>query len=395
MKRRLILSANAIPHVGGQGLNLSHMIRGLSPSLDLSVFCRGACSDAQTQVVPESRLARLIGRVPFVRRWRDWQIIFSDTHFDRYVAARLVPADLFQGVAGQCAESLAAARSHGCRTVLDVLNTHIDDLASHVERECAKFHVRPFIHPRMRARILQEYGRADLIRVMSEHAQRTFLERGFSSDRLVIAPPPLDFDQFSPATFSAPTFRVIFVGLLEPWKGFHYLIEAFDFLKLPDSELVLWGSPGARPINQYLRAHIARNPAIRLCSGGVRQVGYDKVYSQASVLVHPSLSDGFGYVVAEAMASGLPVIVTRNTGAADLVRDGQNGYVIAPGDQDALRERLAHLARHPDLLPVMGRAARESARQLTFEAFRQHYVPRLEALCGQRMSLLLDRESRY
>jgi glycosyltransferase involved in cell wall biosynthesis len=381
MKRTLILSANAIPRRGGQGLNLYHMIRGLGQSLDLSVFCRGTCEDTQTYLVPESRLAGLIHKVPIIRRRRDWQTILSDTHFDRYVSVRLFPADLFQGVVGQCAESLAAAKSYGCRTVLDVLNTHIDDLAFHVERECAKFQVRSFIHPRMKARIRREYERADLIRVMSSHAQRTFLERGFPADRLVVAPPPIDFDQFSPATFSEPVFRVIFVGLLEPWKGFHDLIEAFDSLWLPDSELVLWGSPGARPITRYLQQRMAHNPAILIRPLEVAQVGYAHVYGRASVLAHPSLSDGFSYVVAEAMASGLPVIVTRNTGAADLVIDGQNGYVIAPGDGEALRDRLAHLAQHPSLLREMGQAARASARQLTFEAFRQCYLPRLAALC--------------
>ncbi len=379
--RTLILSANAVPRRGGQGLNLYHMIRGLSRSFQLTVFCGGPCPEAQTHLVPESRASQWIKSIPILRRRRDWHTVLSDIHFDRYVSSRLFSVELFQGAVGQCAESFAAAKPYGCRSVLDVVNTHIDDLAWHVERECQRFRMRTFIHPRMRARIRLEYERADLIRVMSSHAAQTFLERGFAPDRLVVVPPPIEFDKFSPARFAESLFRVIYVGLIEPWKGFHDLVEVFDSLRLPESELVLWGGSGARPITDYLQRRMAQNSSIRIRPVEVERIGYAEVYGKASVLVHPALSEGFGYVVAEAMASGLPVIVTKNTGAAALVTDGENGYVIAAGDRDALRDRLVHLWQNPGLLREMGRAARETVRQLTFEAFRHRYVPRLRALC--------------
>ena len=90
---------------------------------------------------------------------------------------------------------------------------------------------------------------------------------------------------------------------------------------------------------------------------------YGEVYGKSTVLVHPSLSEGFGYVVAEAMASGIPVIVSRNAGAADLVVDGENGYVVPARDWEAIRDRLAHLASHPALVEKMGRAARATMRR--------------------------------
>ena len=89
-----------------------------------------------------------------------------------------------------------------------------------------------------------------------------------------------------------------------------------------------------------------------------------------------------GPVVAEAMASGIPAIVTHRTGASDLIVDGHNGYIVPPGDHDAIRDRLFHLAHRPGLLREMGRAARETARSMTFEKFRQRYVSCLEALAA-------------
>jgi glycosyltransferase involved in cell wall biosynthesis len=356
------------------------MIEGARDAFETTVFCRGTSQRAQaTHLVPDSSLSGLINRVPVVRRLRDWQTFFSSTHFDDYVANRLPAADIFQGATGQCINSLTVAKKRGSRALLDVVTMHIADFGAQQDRECALFGVRPAISQRLRERILQEYERADLIRVMSNPARDSFLARGVSPERVVAIIPPINPEEFAEAQFDEPKFRVSFVGLIEPWKGFHYLIEAFDALDLPDSELALWGGTGARPISRYLRERMARNPKIKLRLLDISRF-YKEVYVRSSVLVHPSLSDGFGYVVAEAMASGIPVIVTPNAGASELVIDGHNGYIVPARDRDALRDRLAHLARHPSQLREMGRAARESVRSRTFEKFRERYNSCLRTL---------------
>jgi glycosyltransferase involved in cell wall biosynthesis len=380
MQASLTLAANAIPGLGGQGLNLQHMIEGLIGHFDLSLFCGEPSPLAATCVVPPSSLSTLIGRIPLVRRLRDWQTFCSDRHFDSYVAAHLKPVNIFQGATGQCNASLAKARELGCRTALDVVNTHIDDFAGHMERECARFGIRPTIHAWQKARIRSEYGRADLIRVMSRVAQRTFLARGFDPERVIVATPPMNCDHFPQAQFNGARFRISYVGLIEPWKGFHYLIEAFNSLSVPDAELVFWGGPGSRSVSRYLAVQMQANPAIRIRAVEVRKLGYGEVYAKSSVLVHPSLSDGFGYVVAEAMASGIPVIVTENTGAADLVSDGHNGFIVPLRDVESLRDRLSFLANNPAKLRQMGSAARETARRLTPAAFMRDYVAALQRL---------------
>ncbi len=378
MKRTLVVSANALPRLGGQGLNLYHMVAGLRQDFDVRLFCRASFPGVMTEVVPPSALSALVGRVPVLRRLRDWQGRLSDVHFDNYVARRLPPAKLFQGVSGQCYQSLEAAQRRGCRTVVDSITTHIDDFVEHQKRECAKFNVRPATSEAIRRRTVAEYQRADLIRVLSEHARTTFLERGV--ENVVVLRPRIDVSEFPEATFREPKFRISFVGLLEPWKGFHYLVDAFETLAVKDSELVFWGAPGSRPVTQYIRERIERDPRIQVRPVQVREC-YGEVYAKSSVLVHPSLSEGFGYVVAEAMASGIPVIVTRNAGAADLVTDGENGYVVPARDPEAIRDRLAHLAAHPALLKKMGHAARESMRVRNGDEWRS-YVSALERLAS-------------
>jgi glycosyltransferase involved in cell wall biosynthesis len=266
--------------------------------------------------------------------------------------------------------------------VVDCITTHIDDFENHQRIECAKFQVRPATGDRSRSLQVEEYHRADLIRVLSEHAKRTFLERGFRSEKILVARPPINVDEFPQAEFSGAKFRISFVASLDPWKGFHYLIEAFHSLNLAGSELILWSGSGSRSVSHYIQQQVARNPAIKMCPVSVRQIGYGEVFAKSSVLVHPSLSEGFGYAVVEAMASGLPVIVTKNTGAADLIVDGKNGYIVAPGDPEAIRERLAHLAAHPSLLREMGHAARETMRSRKGDELSREYAGALAALAS-------------
>jgi glycosyltransferase involved in cell wall biosynthesis len=381
--QRLVLSANAVPQRGGQGLNLQHMIEALGQEYQLSVFCRGGVNGgAEVHAVADSRRAALLAKIPILRRLRDWQVWYGEVNFDRAVARALSPAAAFQGVTGQCLESLRAARKLGCPTLLDVVTTHIEFFGEQLDRECARFGVRPPLSRPMRARMQKEYREADAIRVMSHVARRTFLERGFAEDRVIVATPPFEVEAFPQADFRQPVFRVCFAGLVEPWKGFHYLIEAFDSMNLHESELVLWGGAGARPITRYLRERMARNPRIALRPVEIRKVGYGPVYAASNVFVHPSLSDGFGYVVGEAMACGIPVIVTSCSGAADLVRDGVNGYIVPPADASAIRDRLLHLAKHPALVREMGAAARQAVQSLTPDNFRAPLLAKLRELAS-------------
>jgi glycosyltransferase involved in cell wall biosynthesis len=378
-----VLAANAVPRRGGQGWVLHHAMLGLGDAFDLTVFARdGGPDGGPVTGIATSRLSRALHAVPVLRRRRDWIVLADDVGFDHRVARRLPRAPLFHGATHQCLASLRRARALGARTVVDVMTQHVDVLAAEMERECRRFGIRSPLHPLLVARARAEYRDADLIRVMTERARSTFLERGFDAGRVFAAPPPVALDEFPPAAFTHDRFRVSCVGLLEPWKGFHYLIEAFAQLTVRDAELVLWGGPGSRPVSRYLAERMSKDPRIRFEPVDVRAVGYAKVYGSSNVLVHPSLSDGYAYAVAEAMASGIPVVVTDRTGAADLVEDGISGYIVPARDPGAILERLRLLADRPALVREMGAAARRAMAAQTLERFRATYVPPLRALLG-------------
>jgi starch synthase len=104
---------------------------------------------------------------------------------------------------------------------------------------------------------------------------------------------------------------------------------------------------------------------------GVRPRDMPAVYRAADVLVLPSLLEGSALVVLEAMASGLPVIVTENTGA-DAVRDGVEGFVVPARSPEAIAARIEELAS-PELRRRMGGAARARALAFGWDAFHRAF----------------------
>jgi glycosyltransferase involved in cell wall biosynthesis len=131
-----------------------------------------------------------------------------------------------------------------------------------------------------------------------------------------------------------------------------YLLEAWRRLGLRDAELVLIGQP-----DQGGREILREFQGLYEWRGAVPKYAVEECFKSGDVLVLPSLSDSWGLVVTEAMACGIPAIVTANTGAP--VRDEVDGFVVAPGDSAELEERILFLYEHASIRKEMGVRARE------------------------------------
>jgi len=118
------------------------------------------------------------------------------------------------------------------------------------------------------------------------------------------------------------------------------------------------GNPSMFNEFRHLFVHIPHSPQRKL----------PQFYGDADVFVFPTLLEGLGLVVLEAMASGLPVITTAR-GPDEVVRDGIDGFVVPIRDADAIAERLRILQCNPDLRAEMGRRARERAMEFSWDAY--------------------------
>jgi glycosyltransferase involved in cell wall biosynthesis len=95
-----------------------------------------------------------------------------------------------------------------------------------------------------------------------------------------------------------------------------------------------------------------------------------EAYQCAHLFVFPSVAEGFGQVLLESLASGLPILSTTHTAAPDLIEDGVQGFVVEPRRPDLLAEKIAWAAAHREELARMGREARVRAERFTWEHFR-------------------------
>jgi glycosyltransferase involved in cell wall biosynthesis len=115
------------------------------------------------------------------------------------------------------------------------------------------------------------------------------------------------------------------------------VIRAFQELDLPGSELILFGGTATRKIRSWLRELIEGSDNIKARSGDPRLA-----YERASVLVHTSLNDNICSTVTEALAYGLPVIETENTGTKEFIKEGVNGFIIPTRDIGAMKEKIRY-----------------------------------------------------
>lgn len=184
--------------------------------------------------------------------------------------------------------------------------------------------------------------------------------------------------------------NVVYAGVLIPRKGVHILIEAFAQIAVQFPETLLYLVGDARINEAYARQLKAEVERFGLRSrvvfvGAVSQQALATYLGRARVLVLPSFSEGLGRVLVEAMLCGTPAIGSAVDGIPDVVQDGITGYLVPPGDVDALARRIAEVLGDPEI-EAMGMRARAFAE--TFfspEAYVEGYRHLLdEALSGTR-----------
>ncbi len=213
-------------------------------------------------------------------------------------------------------------------------------------------------------RLDEEIRQADAVLVGSTFAADSFVAQGVPRAKMRMIPYGVDLQTFTPgaAPSSSTAFKVIYAGQLTQRKGISYLLRGYRKFARHDSQLTLVGSVvgSDRPLQPYrdFIQHITHQTRPVLAA----------MYRASDVFVLPTLVEGMGLVVLEAMACGLPVIVTAN-GPGDIVRDGIDGFIIPERDEDALCDRLERLYRQRDLRIEMGRQAARRAQEFGWSAY--------------------------
>jgi glycosyltransferase involved in cell wall biosynthesis len=176
--------------------------------------------------------------------------------------------------------------------------------------------------------------------------------------------------------------RVLFLGNVSLQKGVHYLLEAAHALGKAAVSVSLVG--GVSPDGKEVLLRLSRAGEWK---GSVPREKLRHVFAEHDVLVLPSVQDGFGAVICEAMAAGLPVIATENTGAPDVIRNGVDGLIVPACSAPALRDALETLVMDRQRCTAMGEAGAEAmARLRTWDQFADDMLSRYANAARARRS---------
>ena len=210
--------------------------------------------------------------------------------------------------------------------------------------------------------------------VLNEPLRAKLVEKGIAAEQLKVIPNGVTVSDFTVREAEVERVRtkygldrrltVLFAGTVTPRKGVEYLLRAAEFLQNDDVLFLVVGNMNLdSDYAERMRAYAQERNLEAKFTGFVPYEDLKALYVACDVFVLPSLEEGFGVVLTEALAAGKPVVGTNVGGIPTQVRDGWNGYLVEPANAQQLAEKLRFLLDHPEARERMGRNSRKLAEE--------------------------------
>jgi glycosyltransferase involved in cell wall biosynthesis len=336
---RVVVSCSAPFGVGGLGRHLKEVVDELErrgqPTHCISADTDDPSPAGERAAIRPIDYATLLARLP-LPLGPGLRTRASMIEFDARAARALPAADHLIAFNGQAlTQFAAAARANYSSRSLVSANSHLRHVARQHAKARRQYPIERSWTTHLVRRNVAEYAQADRIYVASQYTRQSFLDEGFPDELLESFPfrPDPRYHAEDPARV-AETFNVVYVGSLSVVKGVPLLVDAVRRLPHADIRLILVGGWATRGVRRFIQTACSEDPRI------ASQPGDPLAQLQAaSLCVHPSYEDGFAYAPAEALACGVPVIVSEDTGMKELLAPG-DGLVLRTGDLDALTEAI-------------------------------------------------------
>jgi glycosyltransferase involved in cell wall biosynthesis len=283
--------------------------------------------------------------------------------FDRMASTCAVAngARVVVGVENSCLRLFRKSKAAGLLCVLDAASVHYSaqPAPNNVVQLARKAHID--------ARKDAEIRLADQITVLSSYARETYVAAGVPASKISLLPPGVWRAENPGGPDTRPGtedgIRFLYVGNVKRAKGIDLLLEAFDKLDVDGKQLAI---AGAREEPDLLRGPL---PAGVDFLGWLDRDTVFDAYARSDVVVLPSRADGFGFAAAEAMSSGVPVIVSSAVGARDFVEAGVTGWIFESGSAVELERAMREASARRADLAGMGARARMAVADLTWDAY--------------------------
>lgn len=309
----------------------------------------------------------------------EWLRAASHPLFDRWVGLDVKPGDHIISSYGYANRSFKKARSGGGKTFVDAGNSHPENFWNTVQEEHRRWKIRrppyPPIWNRQGRRMVED---ADYILSPASYVTDSFLARGFKPEQILHLPYPIDLSTFRPRTvveIPESPIRVVCTGSVSLRKGMPYLLEAVRLLrKERDAILVL-----TNQVESSMKDILPRYADLPIeWTESLPHAELAEHLKKCHVFALLSLEDGFARTVTEALACGLPAVVSENTGAKDCIRPGANGEVVPIRDPAAAAAAI--LACHERQLRDGPPSPGSLLDDLSFAKFERDFISDLTRL---------------
>ncbi len=320
--------------------------------------------------------------------WSDRVWEWSEHQFDRYVSKQLVPElDAIYGYEHAAEFTFERAKQIGVKTIYDVPAPETTQIRNLMEREISHYPEMDTLwfqktkerEPNRLQRRKREWELADIVICASNFTKQTFATAGYDTHKVKVipygAPEPIS-ESACESGGSSPNEKIAFIwaGTFSLRKGAHYLLEAWHQLKAGQhATLEIYGTcdlPASllHPLPDGVHF-----------KGTISQTELLEHYEAADALIFPTMYDGFGMVITEALSRGCPVITTHHAGAAHFITSGETGYIIESASSSAISEVISRCISKPDALKKMRVPAVQSAAKWQWQDYRSELLSYIES----------------
>jgi glycosyltransferase involved in cell wall biosynthesis len=299
--------------------------------------------------------------------------------FDKWVARKVKKssATIFIGWSGMALHSIRAAKRKGMLVILERGSSHIVIQNELLKKEYQYFGRKFEIDPRVIEKEFKEYIEADYISIPSDFVLDSFLKKGIPSHKLLKNNYGSVFKSVEKFKKKDSKFRLLYLGTSKIRKGLIYFYEALNALNISQDDYEVWfvGS-----VDKELESTIDKLKQNNwIFHGKVAQQELPKYISQCDIAIHPSIEEGLSMVIPQMMSCGIPVIATTNTGGADLIEDGVNGFIVPIRSSQKISEKIEFLYRNPESLSSMKEAAK-NLKDFSWDAYGVRYLQNLNQI---------------
>jgi glycosyltransferase involved in cell wall biosynthesis len=289
--------------------------------------------------------------------------ITKDNTFDVLASLKISkPVNVVHAWGNMAYSQILKGHSLDAKTIVERASSHVNTQNRILLEEYKRFGYNSVpIHPWVIKKSLAEFKETDFVTVPSQFAYDSFLEEGYPEHKLLLNPFGVDTEKFQPNPINHDKFTAIFIG--ENWirKNVYRLEQAWSNHNLKESKLIIRSNAPIFNDIEYKSIEV---------TSWVQNI--QDFYNMADVFIMPSLEEGCCLVVLEALASGVPVIISKQTGVE--ITDGKEGFYVDPYNIKELQDKISYFFENKDEIKRMGKEARNYSLKQTWSSYGDRLI---------------------